>query len=378
MLLHASNADSINMAVNCAAFSPDGRQALTVADDKTARLWDVESGKELRRLVGMADEVGVLAFVADGHGIVAVSSQGMVWRWDATSGTALVRPMVPAKQEPTPSIGERSIAWPVVLFPNGRRVSLAGWNGVNGVWDVETGKQIHNFAFKAPKRLFAAAFSPDGRRLLTSTGAPFASLWDVDTGKETQHFTVNPEWRPPFLYPEGDTRDGVVRLALSPDERRALTSDSEGSIRLWDVATGNQVRVLKVHTLGPLAVGFTADSRKMITENANGSATMCDVKRGREFQHFGKASRPVFSADGRRVLMGDSVWDAATGKELMHFAQPQGTEPFETLSSDGSKVLTGDADGFLRQATRPTHQTHQDVRYPIIAHCYLCFFTRPT
>ena len=80
------------MAVNCAALSPDGRQVLTAADDQTARLWDVESGKELRRLVGLADEVAALAFVADGRGIVDVSRTGMAWQWDAESGKALRQP----------------------------------------------------------------------------------------------------------------------------------------------------------------------------------------------------------------------------------------------------------------------------------------------
>ncbi len=191
----------------------------------------------------------------------------------------------------------------------------------------------------------AADFSPDGSKLLTANGGPDFSLWDVQTGKEVQHFKVNPGWRPRFLYPEGDYRDGVEHLALSPDGHRALTSDSEGSTRLWNVDTGDQVRVIKVKTFENLFVGFSPDSRKMITENVDRSATLRDVKWGRELQHFGKASRPSFSADGRRVLMGGSVWDVETGKELRHFEQALGTEPFGTLSPDGRRVLIGSGDG---------------------------------
>ncbi len=358
-LIQASD-DRINEAVNCAALSPDGRQMLTAADDQTARLWDVESGQELHRLVGLADEVAALAFVADGRGIEAVSRTGMAWRLDAEGGKALPPPIVPSQGTALPAaasaggrttdlrpavIGDGRYVWPLVLSPDGRRMLMAPFHGEQGVWDVETGKQIQNFDKKTAGSISTADFSPDGSKLLTASGGPDFSLWDVQTGKEVQHFTINPGWRPRFLYPEGDYRDGVEYLALSHDGHRALTSDSEGSTRLWNVDTGSQVWVIKVHTFDYLSVGFTPDSRKMITENEDGSATLRDVKWGRELQHFGKASRPSFSADGRRVLMGGSVWDVQSGKELRQFAKPFGSEPFETLSPDGRRVLVGGGDG---------------------------------
>jgi WD40 repeat protein len=344
-LIHASDVNEVNMAVNCGALSPDGRQALTGADDKTARIWELDSGKELQRMVGLGDEVGALAFVADGRGIVSVSKAGMAWQWDTESGKALLRTMAPVKQVGPPTTGGGRYAWPVVLSPDGRRVLLAGIQGVNGVWDVQTGKQIDILDQKPDVSISDADFSPDGSKMLTASRGPEFSLWDVQTGKEVRHFTVNPGWRPRFLYPEGDYRDGVIHLALSPDGHRALTSDSEGSTRLWNVDTGNQVRVIKVKTLQNLSVGFSPDSRKMITENVDGSATLRDVKWGGDLQHFGKAARSSFSADGRRVLMGGSVWDVETGKELRHFAQALGAESYGTLSPDGRRVLLGGGDG---------------------------------
>jgi WD40 repeat protein len=347
-------------AVNCAALSPDGRTVLTAADDQTARLWDVESGKELHRLVGVADPVASLAFAADGRGILMISRTGMAWRMDAEGGRALPSFVAAAKvnapsaaasigtgtANPLPAtINDGRYVSVVVLSPNARRIFMGYFHGEQGVWDVETGKQIQHFEQHDAGYVFAADFSPDGHLLLTSNDGPWASLWDVETGKEVQHFTVNPGWRPRFLYPEGDYRDKVARLALSPDGRTALTSDWEGSTRLWNVKTGGQQRVIKVHTNNLMAVGFSPDSRKMITENADKSATLLDVKTGSELQHFGTASSPSFSADGSRVLLGGSVWDVKTGKDLRRFAAPSGTEPFETLSPDGRKVLLGSGDG---------------------------------
>jgi WD40 repeat protein len=355
LTLFQASDDRINAAVNCAAISPDGTQALTAADDQTARLWDVKSGKELQRLIGQADEVAALAFVDGGLGIVEVSGTGMVWLWDAGSGKALLRPMVSSSSAPAPAPGSAattlpvstaagSYLSPVVLSPDGGRVFLAGFHGEQGVWDVQTGKEIQSFP--PPNLAFSAVdFSPDGSKLLSANHGPTFSLWDVGTGKEIQHFTVDPGFRPSILYPEGDFRDGVEHLALSPDGHAALTSDSEGSTRLWNVDTGKQVRVLKVKTYEDLAVGFSPDSSKLITENVDGSATLREAKSGKDLQHFGKASAPSFSADGHRVLMGGSIWNVDTGKELQSFEVPSGSEPAWTLSPDGSKVLMGTQDG---------------------------------
>ena len=351
--------DRINESVNCADYSPDGRQMLTAADDQTARLWDVETGKELHRLVGVAAPVASLAFAADRPGILMVSRTGMAWRMGAESGKVPTSPVAAKKENAPPaaaSMSESTIPLPVksgdgryvsvvTLSADGRRVFMGYFHGEQGVWDVETGKQIQCFDQHVSGSIFAANFSPDGRLLLTSNDGPEASLWDVQTGKEVQHFTVNPGWRPRLLYPEGDNRDTVANLALSPNGRWALTSDWEGSTRLWNVKTGSQRRVIKVHTLNLLAVGFSPDSLKIITENADKSATLLDVKTGNELQHFGTASSPSFSADGSRVLLGLSVWDVATGKELRRFAAPFGTEPFGTLSPDGRRVLIGSGDG---------------------------------
>ena len=76
-------------AVTCVAFSPDGSRIVTGGRDRTARLWNVETGTVLRILQGHEDEVLAVAFSGDGRGVFTASREGTVRTWDAGSGSLL-------------------------------------------------------------------------------------------------------------------------------------------------------------------------------------------------------------------------------------------------------------------------------------------------
>ena len=62
--------------VNSAAFSPDGERVVTASDDRTARIWDAESGAELMRLRGHERIVNSASFSHDGERVVTASDDG--------------------------------------------------------------------------------------------------------------------------------------------------------------------------------------------------------------------------------------------------------------------------------------------------------------
>jgi WD40 repeat protein/transcriptional regulator with XRE-family HTH domain len=398
------------------AWSPDGKYALTGGNDGIVRLWDVQSGRLVRRFDTSlkGDDFGVLAYSSDGQTIATPGPQFTIVLWDATTGARL-RELVGHTNTPngaafspdgqtlfTSSQDNTARLWDVatgqthqvlrrsmsgaVLAPDGRHAAVGGADGTVLLWDLAA-RADPPILGGATGRVWSVSFSTDDRTVLTSNDdAGTAQLWDATTGQPLPPVFLGPnnstvnyaafspdgkdvllaDGRPDkaaHLFDRATGKElrafpntnGVLLQALfSPDGQDVLTAgfDSQYRARLWDSATARAVLTFTGHTSWLLSAAYAPDGRTVLTGSADGTARLWDTRTGQEIRRFTTDTGVVavaYAPDGTRVLTGGDagarLWDLQTGAAVGSFAQHNGNVNAAAFAPDGQSVLTGNDDG---------------------------------
>jgi hypothetical protein len=173
--------------VRAVAFSPDG--LLLASGDGEERLphdqrpaevrvWDLAEGRQRHRLLGHPALVVAVAFSPDGRELVSVSRDGTVKVWGTTSGEELRGGKAPGQG------GALSAA----LSPDGRLLACGGDDGRARLWDLAALREVRVLAGHVGRNIGALAFSPDGLRLVSASDDD-VKVWDVTTGQELYALT---------------------------------------------------------------------------------------------------------------------------------------------------------------------------------------------
>jgi WD40 repeat protein/tetratricopeptide (TPR) repeat protein len=306
--------------VDAAAFSPDGKMIVTGSDDRTARLWDVATARQIGQPLRHEGEVMSVAFSPDGKTILTGSQDKTARLWNAATGEPIGSPI----QHGDPVFG-------VAFSPNGGIFLTANPGKTAQFWDTATRLPVGQ-PLQHQGEYGVGAFSPDGKTLLSSSAGAGARLWDTASGRP-----IGPPLAP---------GRAVGSVAISPDGKTLLTGGE--APQLWDAATGQPIgSPLKPHSAGVRGVAFSPDGKLFLTGSLDKTAQLWDaVTRqpiGRPLQHQGAVVGVAFSPDGKTFLTTSSdstvkLWDADPGQPLgLIFSEE--SHALYAFSRDGKTVL---------------------------------------
>jgi WD40 repeat protein len=337
------------------AFSPDSKVLAAGDADGMIWLWHATSGRLAASLSGVGHRgVASLAFSPDGTLLAVGTGDGTAELWNLTTGR-----QIGIGLSGDPSSG----AMPVAFSPGGKLIATGTEDGTVRLWNVAGG--LHSSAvLRASGPIQSLAFSPNGKLLAIDGGV--VSLWNVATRQRVGKTIVSPgnvsgkpgkairsPGLPAVAVLQGQgLSDPVDSVAFSPDGTTLATGTLDGSVELWDVATGHQAgSTLQAGTNWVYSVAFSPDGTTLATADTDGTASLWDVTRaaGRPAKVIATSYGPVysmaFSADGATLATGDDVdtvtmWNAATGRQ-----QPAAT------------IIGGDPNGVFSLAFSPDHTT---------------------
>ncbi|MBK9711505.1 MAG: protein kinase [Kouleothrix sp.] len=342
------------LEANQVAFSSDGKRALSSSEDATLVLWDVETGRAIRRLEHPdKEETRGVAFMPGDKQALSVGKNPDVIRWDLETGQVLDRLR-----------GHRGTVYYVAVSPDGTRAISGADDNTVIVWNLEKG--VAETVLRGHGGYIRQVeFSKDGRHAISGSADQTIRVWELHNGAEQQRL---------------DSGAQVNGVALSADGQRIATASDNSVAQIWDAGSGTALATFPWHTLDVKAVAFSPDGKYLLSGagKRDGSLVLTNLQTGQierkfSFPVFGSNSI-AFTPDGKRAVTGMIIpggddyadvptldpelknislilWDVATGSPIYKVTDILATEDRHdsintvVITPDGKQIIAATGAG---------------------------------
>jgi WD40 repeat protein len=267
--------------VNSVAVSPDGTWAASGSDDRTIKIWDMETGECRTTLEGHTDRVLSVSITPDGKRILSGSLDNSIRVWDAESGRELM------KLE-----GHTNGPWTVAALRDNARALSGGWDNTLKLWDLASGKCLRTIecGTEDADNVFSSAVNPAGTQVLSGHRDGRIGLWNLETGKClvtlrghtgcVHSVKITPDGRIEVWNLEAGTCVGTLEghvktvtsvVILPYSTFIASVGMFDQTVRLWDWKSGALLKVIEygmAEHVAPFSIASSPDSLRLIVGTA--------------------------------------------------------------------------------------------------------------
>ena len=414
------------LAVIAVAISPDSNYVATGSRDKSAKLWELSTGREVRSFLGHEASVNSLDFSRDGKYLITSSGDKSVRIWETSSGKEIFKAepdnerltdvalssdgkffitagygdtarvydfqskKIQARIPVNPDKG-RGYGVSIAISPDNQWIGFGEDNRVATVYRTSDWQQVYKFEFTegwCGGCYTSLVFSPDKKSFFMASHNGPLKKYNLQNGKLIKQLT--------------DKVEELRSLSISPDGKKLLVAD-EKQVKIYDAESGNELQTINPALTEELNESIFTQSGKLILITCDdNTTTIWDLNKNKKtgsltgflndrdlggltydqdnFWDAGMAKYVRFknhlliSKNGKELIKGKfgvkvKRWDIASGKALMEYTGHKKAVLCYDLSKDGKRLVTGGGDGKIilwDTQTGDSIQAIQSYRQPIL------------
>jgi len=364
-------------SINSCAFSPDDKYVLSAGEDRTLKLWDLETGEEVKTFKYHDDGVNCCAFSFDGKLIVSGSKDETVKLWNAMTCEELAR--LEGHYDPVNSCS---------FSPDGKTIVSAGDDGTIIFWDTRTKKEQQKIEI-SHRPVNCCEFSPDGSIVVAASDDGMLTLLDAGSFEELSFTSVTKSLSCCAFSPNGEDivtggysgipeifyrveeeelepevpfeykidkdihSEEITACAFSPDGSVVVTGGEDNYLILWDAVGSEFLAKLAGHSSKITSCVFSSDGKLLASSSCDGTVKIWDVENAQNEPAYedvfsDSVSCCAFSPDGSKVIAGSLdrsliVYDVPNGNFISEIKGLDVPVTSCTISPDKKILAIGDS-----------------------------------
>ncbi len=232
--------------IKSVAFSRDGKYLVSASRDKTVKLWEVSTGREIRTFIEHTETVTTAQFDSSGTQIITGGADNLVKIWEVATGKELATLK-----------GHQDLITFACFSPDDKFIFSGGYDWKARIWNAKTKKKTIDFDVNPDKggaKGISAKFLADGKTIIIGGDNSTASLIDISTGKEIMKFKGN-----------DNTCGGCFTyINISNDQKTLLTANNKGYVKTWDISTGKLLKTFMKIEGNYNSVNYSFDNKRVI------------------------------------------------------------------------------------------------------------------